>query len=89
MCENIAKCFTVAAQFEACRLKMLEAPAIVRDLCRCLLFQVQSRRFQFHLMQELLLSSVPTLLRHLHAWSRLFEAFESFMNEIELHGTSR
>ena len=40
---HIVRCFSVAAQFPACRDKMVELPQLVRDLARILYFNV---RFQ-------------------------------------------
>lgn len=39
VCTNIAKCYAVAAQFEACREKIQETSAIIKDLCRILYFK--------------------------------------------------
>ncbi|GFN83676.1 Dnaj homolog subfamily c member 13-like, partial [Plakobranchus ocellatus] len=39
VCTNIAKCYSVAAQFEACREKIQETSAIIKDLCRILYFK--------------------------------------------------
>ncbi|KAK7507621.1 hypothetical protein BaRGS_00001556 [Batillaria attramentaria] len=43
VCMNIAKCYTVAAQFEGCREKIQECSAIIRDLCRILYFKNLAR----------------------------------------------
>jgi DnaJ family protein C protein 13 len=40
VCINIAKCYSVAAQFEGCREKIQECSGIIRDLCRILYFKV-------------------------------------------------
>ncbi len=37
---HIAKCYGVAAQFEGCREKIQETPAIVKDVCRILYYKV-------------------------------------------------
>ncbi|ESP01912.1 hypothetical protein LOTGIDRAFT_172288, partial [Lottia gigantea] len=39
VCINIAKCYSVAAQFEGCREKIQETSAIIKDLCRILSFK--------------------------------------------------
>lgn len=39
VCLNVTKCFTVAAQFPACRERIIELPQLVRDLCRILFFK--------------------------------------------------
>lgn len=38
MCGHICKCYSVAAQFEECREKMIELPNIIRDLCHILFY---------------------------------------------------
>lgn len=40
VCEHVTKCYTVAAQFQACREKIIEMPQLVKDLCRILYFKV-------------------------------------------------
>ncbi|XP_017781227.1 PREDICTED: dnaJ homolog subfamily C member 13 [Nicrophorus vespilloides] len=37
--QHITKCYCVAAQFTACREKMIEMPELVKDLCRLLYFK--------------------------------------------------
>ncbi|KAL5005925.1 hypothetical protein ScPMuIL_017083 [Solemya velum] len=39
VCTHIAKCYSVAAQFEGCREKIQECPAIVKDVCRILYYK--------------------------------------------------
>ncbi|GAB6018577.1 DnaJ sub C member 13 [Chamberlinius hualienensis] len=39
VCSNILKCFSVAAQFPACRDKIIEMPSLVGDICRVLYYQ--------------------------------------------------
>ncbi|XP_072378328.1 dnaJ homolog subfamily C member 13 [Diabrotica undecimpunctata] len=39
VCTHITRCFTVAAQFPACREKMVELKQLVHDLCRLLYFK--------------------------------------------------
>ncbi|XP_076459341.1 dnaJ homolog subfamily C member 13-like isoform X2 [Babylonia areolata] len=43
VCLNVSKCYTVAAQFEACRGKILECSGILQDLCRILYFKNLAR----------------------------------------------
>lgn len=38
VCGHICKCYSVAAQFEECREKMIELPNIIRDLCHILFY---------------------------------------------------
>lgn len=38
VCGHICKCYSVAAQFEECREKIIEMPNIIRDLCRILYY---------------------------------------------------
>ncbi|XP_033855901.3 dnaJ homolog subfamily C member 13 isoform X1 [Acipenser ruthenus] len=38
VCGHIYKCYSVAAQFEECRGKIVELPNIIRDLCRVLYY---------------------------------------------------
>ncbi|XP_041101155.1 dnaJ homolog subfamily C member 13-like [Polyodon spathula] len=38
VCGHIYKCYSVAAQFEECREKIVELPNIIRDLCRVLYY---------------------------------------------------
>ena len=40
VCQNVIKCYAVAAQFEGCRDRITEIPAIIKDLCRALYFKV-------------------------------------------------
>ena len=40
VCTHVARCFSVAAQFESCREKITEIPTIVKDLCGILYFKV-------------------------------------------------
>ncbi|XP_030761294.1 dnaJ homolog subfamily C member 13-like [Sitophilus oryzae] len=39
VCLHITKCFTVAAQFQACRERIVNLPQLIRDLCRILHFK--------------------------------------------------
>ncbi|XP_018321035.1 dnaJ homolog subfamily C member 13 isoform X1 [Agrilus planipennis] len=39
VCEHITKCYTVSAQFVACREKMIDLPQLVKDLCRIIYFK--------------------------------------------------
>lgn len=43
VCQYITKCFTVAAQFPACRERMIELPQLIKDLCRILYFKHLSK----------------------------------------------
>ncbi|KAK2150998.1 hypothetical protein LSH36_380g05005 [Paralvinella palmiformis] len=43
VCSNIAKCYDVASQFEACRERIQESSSIVKDLCRILYFKNLTR----------------------------------------------
>eukprot|EP00064_Thunnus_orientalis_P007154 superscaffoldBa00000780_g7173 len=38
VCGHICKCYSVAAQFEECREKIIELPSIIRDLCHILYY---------------------------------------------------
>lgn len=38
VCGHICKCYSVAAQFEECREKIIEMPNIIRDLCHILYY---------------------------------------------------
>uniref|UniRef100_A0A8C4HD35 J domain-containing protein n=1 Tax=Dicentrarchus labrax TaxID=13489 RepID=A0A8C4HD35_DICLA len=38
VCGHICKCYSVAAQFEECREKIIELPNIIRDLCHILYY---------------------------------------------------
>lgn len=38
VCGHICRCYSVAAQFEECREKIIELPNIIRDLCRILYY---------------------------------------------------
>mmetsp|Transcript_15543 Transcript_15543/g.46103 ORF Transcript_15543/g.46103 Transcript_15543/m.46103 type:complete len:2307 (-) Transcript_15543:50-6970(-) len=38
VCLHIVRCFSAAAQFEECRVKIMELPQIISDVCRCLWF---------------------------------------------------
>lgn len=38
VCGHVCKCYSVAAQFEECREKIIELPSIIRDLCRILYY---------------------------------------------------
>lgn len=39
VCIHVARCFTVAAQFSACRERMIEMPEMIKDICRILYFK--------------------------------------------------
>ncbi|KAF5295196.1 hypothetical protein FQA39_LY13201 [Lamprigera yunnana] len=39
VCQHITRCYSVAAQFPACRERMIELPQLVKDLCRILYFK--------------------------------------------------
>lgn len=41
VCQHVTNCYTVAAQFPACREKMIGMPQLVKDLCRILYFKVK------------------------------------------------
>ncbi|KAL8616890.1 hypothetical protein ACOMHN_041809 [Nucella lapillus] len=43
VCMNVSKFYTVSAQFEACREKILECSSILSDLCRILYFKNLTR----------------------------------------------
>lgn len=38
VCGHVCRCYSVAAQFEECREKIIELPNIIRDLCRILYY---------------------------------------------------
>ncbi|MBN3289374.1 DJC13 protein, partial [Polypterus senegalus] len=38
VCGHVCRCYSVAAQFEECREKIVELPSIIRDLCRILYY---------------------------------------------------
>lgn len=38
VCGHICRCYSVAAQFEECREKIIELPNIIRDLCHILYY---------------------------------------------------
>ncbi|KAG8009572.1 DnaJ-like protein subfamily C member 13, partial [Nibea albiflora] len=38
VCGHVCKCYSVAAQFEECREKIIELPNIIRDLCHILFY---------------------------------------------------
>lgn len=42
VCQHITRCYSVAAQFPACRDRMVELTQLVKDLCRILYFKVSS-----------------------------------------------
>jgi len=42
VCSHVAKCYSVAAQFEACRTKIQEISAIVRDISYVLYYRVRT-----------------------------------------------
>ena len=44
VCGHICKCYSVAAQFEECREKIIELPNIIRDLCHLLYYGKVSPR---------------------------------------------
>ncbi|KAK3083199.1 hypothetical protein FSP39_016526 [Pinctada imbricata] len=39
VCLHIVKCYAVASQFEGCREKIQEIPAIIKDICRILFYK--------------------------------------------------
>ncbi|XP_033727987.1 dnaJ homolog subfamily C member 13-like [Pecten maximus] len=39
VCMHVVKCYAVASQFEGCREKIQEIPAIIKDICRILYFK--------------------------------------------------
>ncbi|KAL3854398.1 hypothetical protein ACJMK2_013668 [Sinanodonta woodiana] len=39
VCANVVRCYSVASQFPACREKIQECPAIIKDLCRILYYK--------------------------------------------------
>lgn len=43
VCSHIVKCYAVASQFESCREKIQEIPAIVKDISRILYYKVSSK----------------------------------------------
>ncbi|GFR63073.1 LOW QUALITY PROTEIN: DnaJ-like protein subfamily C member 13 [Elysia marginata] len=53
VCTNIARCYSVSAQFEGCREKIQETSAIIKDLCRILYFK--TNLFQSGVLWHLLL----------------------------------
>lgn len=52
VCGHICRCYSVAAQFEECREKIIELPNIIRDLCRILYYgKVRNRPVMFDYKQ--------------------------------------
>ena len=43
VCSHVSRCYTVAAQFQQCRDKLIEMPQIIQDLCRVLYYKVRPR----------------------------------------------
>jgi len=41
VCTHVARCYSVAAQFEACRTKIQEIAAIVKDISYVLYYRVR------------------------------------------------
>nr|CAD7401104.1 unnamed protein product [Timema poppensis] len=41
VCMHVTRCYSVAAQFQGCRDKMVEMPQLVKDLCHILYFKMQ------------------------------------------------
>lgn len=41
---HITRCYMVAAQFPACRERIIEMPQLIKDLCRILYFKVKQNR---------------------------------------------
>ncbi|XP_043196340.1 dnaJ homolog subfamily C member 13-like isoform X3 [Amphibalanus amphitrite] len=39
VCSHVSRCYTVAAQFQQCRDKLIEMPQIIQDLCRVLYYK--------------------------------------------------
>ncbi|XP_041474110.1 dnaJ homolog subfamily C member 13-like isoform X1 [Lytechinus variegatus] len=39
VCQHVIKCYAVAAQFEGCRDRITEIPAIIKDVCRALFYK--------------------------------------------------
>ena len=52
VCSHIARCYSVAAQFEACRTKIQEISAIVKDISYVLYFRVRALNFKTCLCQR-------------------------------------
>lgn len=63
---HITRCFGVAAQFQACRDKMVEMPQMILDLCRILYFKVIS--IHMPLLERL---TCITLMKHLNILQHL------------------
>lgn len=51
VCGHICKCYSVAAQFEECREKIIELPNIIRDLCH-ILYYGKVRSLQYILLSS-------------------------------------
>lgn len=47
VCGHICRCYSVAAQFEECREKIIELPNIIRDVCHILYFSKVSVNISF------------------------------------------
>ncbi|XP_037090468.1 dnaJ homolog subfamily C member 13-like isoform X2 [Pollicipes pollicipes] len=43
VCSHVSRCYTVAAQFQQCRDKLIEMPQIIQDLCRILYYKRLTR----------------------------------------------
>ncbi len=40
VCTHICRCYRVSARFDACREAIVEAPNIIKDICRILYYKV-------------------------------------------------
>ena len=47
VCAHIARCYSVASQFEGCREKIQEIHSIVKELCRILYYKVTYIEFLY------------------------------------------
>ncbi|XP_069107344.1 LOW QUALITY PROTEIN: dnaJ homolog subfamily C member 13-like [Argopecten irradians] len=51
VCMHVVKCYAVASQFEGCREKIQEIPAIIKDICRILYYK-GSKIFDDYMLEE-------------------------------------
>lgn len=66
MCGHICRCYSVAAQFEECREKIIELPNIIRDLCHILYYgKVRSLHPFLHFINL-------DIKKHSLSWAHLF-----------------
>ena len=78
VCTYVVKCYAVASQFEGCREKIQEIPAIIKDICRILYYKVTMRIDSY----KVKIQEIPAIIKDI---CRILYYKVTMRIELELH----